>query len=147
MRMFLSFLTILALLALTGCGDDPAKPKPQPTYSGTFIIADTLSFNDCAIPAPLGYSVNVTVAGDSIVFAGFHGSWDPVEKRGQGVSPEVTVPVTPPTCNAYYTVTFDITYTDYDHFYGTYRADYTKDPTCPNPDPCYFEYRIGGTRP
>ena len=148
-------LLLICLLALPACfDDDTTKPKndngdgPETSpYSGAFLIADTLDSNTCAMPAPLGIDENVVVVGDSINFAGFPGVWDSLTATGSGTTPETTIPVDPPDCYAYQTVTFSITFTDTDHFYGTYGASFRKDPECPNPDPCSYTYRIGGTRP
>lgn len=142
---------LLAALALVSCFDDnPAEPKKKDSdlspYSGTFAVTDTLEFGDCAVPAPLGAAVNVIVEGDSISFAGFWGDWDEATLTGGGTSPETTVPVDPPTCYAYYTATFEITYANADTFYGTYGASFRKDAACPNSDPCSFLYRIRGAR-
>lgn len=152
MKILLVLLVIMAL-SVSACFDDsPTGPSNNngggtgSKYSGTFTITDTLAANSCAVPAPPSIVMTVTVIGDSIWLGTFPGAWDPVTTSGGGTSPETKVPVDPPECFAYYTVTFHITFTDPDHFYGTYGATYTKDPGCPNPDPCTFTYRIGGTR-
>jgi hypothetical protein len=150
-------LIILAmgLAALCGaCSESTTEPTENGEttggldgeYEGTFTVTSTLDYNDCVLPAPLPVGVNITIDDDSITFAEFGGSWDTDTKTGSGVTPETTIPVTPPTCNAYYWVTFDITYTDKDHFSGTYRVDYRKDAECTNPDPCYYTYSISGAR-
>jgi hypothetical protein len=151
MKSFISIAAIAVALALVSCSDDnPSEPEDGnpdiSQYSGSFMVTDTLEFNDCAIPAPLGATVNVIVEGDSIFFGGFWGDWDEATLTGGGTSPETTVPVDPPTCYAYYTVTFEITYANADTFYGTYGVSNRKDATCPNPDPCSYLYRIRGAR-
>jgi hypothetical protein len=151
MKRTIRFLAVIsAILALVSCSDDnPSEPEdenpPVSPYSGSFTIADTLDYNDCTAPPVYLDVVNVTVEGDSIRFAGFWGDWDEGTLTGGGVSPEVTIPI-PPICNSYYTFSFEITYTDTDHFYGWYHLSYRKDPECPNPDPCEYQYRIGGSR-
>lgn len=147
-------LGLILLIALPACfDDDPSKPDKKndddpyvSPYSGSFTIADTLVANSCAVPAPPSAVTNVTIEDTTILFGTFGGTWDSLTLTGSGTSPEVTVPVNPPDCYAYYTVTFSITYTDTDHFYGTYSVAYRKDPECPNPDPCSYSYRIGGSR-
>ncbi|UCF05576.1 MAG: hypothetical protein JSV33_00645 [bacterium] len=153
MKTALVFLIIL-ILVLPACFDDgPTGPSTKndddddkSPYSGAFMITDTLVSNDCVIPVPPGTVVNVTVVGDSINFAGFPGDWDSLTATGTGTSPETTIPVDPPDCYSYQTITFSIRFTDTNHFYGMFGADIRKDPGCPNPDPCSFTYRIGGSR-
>jgi hypothetical protein len=149
----LTALVLMLIITLPACfDDDPSKPSKKDDdtdvspYSGAFIIADTLVANSCAFPAPPQTVTNVAIEDTTILFGTFGGKWDSLALTGSGTSPEVTVPVNPPECYAHYTVTFSITYTDTDHFYGTYSVAYRKDPGCPNPDPCSYSYRIGGTR-
>ena len=119
----------------------------EPTYSGSFIISDTLVVGStCSFPTSIGSTVNVTVEGDSITLATFGGTWDEAAKRGQG-SGQQTIPIgIPPGCTVTYVFTFDITYTDYDNFHGTYHVDETPSTECGS-GTCWYEYRIGGTRP
>ena len=153
MKKTLAFLIILAL-SLPACfGDDGTKPSKKDDdepdtspYSGSFLIADTLDVNTCLVPTPPSTVTNITVEDATILFGTVAGVWDSLTLTGSGTSPEVTVPVDPPTCNAYYTISFSITYTDTDHFHGTYDVSYRKDAGCPNPDPCSYRYRIGGSR-
>lgn len=145
--------SLALLIVLPACFDeDPTKPADKDDdndsspYSGSFTIADTLDYSTCAAPTvgPTPVTV-VTVRDTTILFGTFAGEWDSLTLTGSGTAPEVTVPV-PPYCNAYYTVSFSITYTDLDHFYGTFDVSFRKEPECPNPDPCSYRYRIGGTR-
>ncbi|NIM20781.1 MAG: hypothetical protein GTO51_11220 [Candidatus Latescibacteria bacterium] len=148
MRRLIIYLVVLPLLMTASCGDDPTEPEDSnPNYNGIFLISDTLDYSSCSITAPLGVSVDVTVVGTTITFAGFAGIRDPVDTRGYGATPETTVPIDPNNnCFGYYSITFDITYTDVDNFYGIYHVDYRYSPECQAPD-CSYEYRIGGTRP
>lgn len=153
MKNLRAFAALAAALAVVSCfDDDPAKPKKDDDdpdvspYSGTFAIADTIEYDDCVAPPVHLTYVNVTVEGDSISFGGFWGDWDEGALTGGGTCPEVTIPVSPPTCYAYYTFSFEITYTDTDHFHGWYHVAYRKDAGCTNPAPCEYHYRIGGSR-
>ena len=152
MKKIVYLAALAAALALISCfDDDPVKtknddPDPISPYSGTFSITDTLDQNSCAVAAPIGAIVNIIVEGDSIYFGGFWGNWNEGTLTGAGISEEVTIPVDPPDCFSHYTVTFSITYTDADTFYGTYGSSFRKDPGCTNPDPCSFLYRIRGVR-
>jgi hypothetical protein len=148
----ISIPLIIMVFALSACLDDgPAAPPSTGNggslYDGTFNIADTLVVNTCVSPpVPPPRTVTVAIDGDSIWIDSYRGAWDPDTKTGTGISPEVTVPVDPPACNAYYTVTVTITFVDPDYFIGTYSVAYRKDAGCPNPDPCSYTYKIGGTR-
>jgi hypothetical protein len=149
MRTSSFILILLAFLAASGCDDNPVVPKkkspPPPDFSGTFLMADTLVSSTCQFPVGPGTLEDVTVWGDSIKFAGFYGSWDGAAKRGQGTDGPFTVPINPPDCWGYYTVMFDITFLDVDHFYGTWQIGYTYDVYCWT-NPCSYLYKIGGTR-
>jgi hypothetical protein len=149
MKMMYALCSIIALIAVS-CGEegptDAKEKEPESPYSGYFSIADTIDFSTCALTAPLGAFINVKVEEDTIVFAGMAGAWDESEARGHGVTPERTVPINPGTgCNGYYTIEFDITYTDYDHFHGYYRVSNRYSPEC-GAQPCSYGYRIGGNR-
>jgi len=141
-----------ASLVLAGCfDDDPSGPdggeeEEMHPCEGYFTLAETLDANTCAVPSPPGGSVTISIEGDSIWFGAFPGEWNEEERSGGGTSGEYTVPVDPPDCYAYYTVTWAIDYTDEDSFSGTWSASYRKEPECLNPLPCSFLYRIGGTR-
>lgn len=145
-------MTILLGVSLfTFCEDDPVDPKdddddPGSPYSGIFLVESALITNDCAVPEPPSAMITVVIEGDSMLFGGFPGDWNEASLTGSGDVPEVTVPVIPPTCYAYYTVVYEITYLNADSFSGTYGADYRKDPGCLNPDPCSFRYNITGSR-
>jgi hypothetical protein len=146
-------LTVLsAALSLFSCFDeDPVNtkdddPDPVSPYSGTFVIADSADYNTCLSPPVTFTTVNVRVEGDSIFFGGFWGDWDEGTLTGGGTSPEVTVPVIPPNCYAHYTFSFEIEYSDVNHFAGWYHLAYRKDPACPNADPCEYLFWIRGTR-
>ncbi|MBN2069966.1 MAG: hypothetical protein JW814_00805 [Candidatus Krumholzibacteriota bacterium] len=150
---YLLIVSLVLSLSLAACFDDnPSKPKDGDEedispYTGTFTLDFELLSNTCAIPAPPGNTVNITIIGDSLItFGTVAGDWDSLTTSGSGVSDETTVPVIPPDCYSYYTVTFNITFSDLDNFTGTYGASYRKDEECPNPDPCSFEYSITGTR-
>ncbi|MDD3641941.1 MAG: hypothetical protein PHQ19_00535 [Candidatus Krumholzibacteria bacterium] len=147
------WLALLAapLLILSCFDDDPVKtkkddPDPVSPYSGTFAIVDSVDYNTCSSPPVTLTTVNVTIEGDTIYFGGFLGGWDEGTLTGAGTSPEVTVPVSPPTCYGHYTFSFEIVYSDTDHFSGWYHLAYRKDAGCPNPDPCEYLYRIRGSR-
>ena len=150
------FVVVLAVISvfagmLSCFDDDPAKPSdddedPVNPYSGTFALTSVLVSNTCAVPVPPGSMINITVEGDSMWFGTFPGEWDSLSTSGGGTSPEVTVPVIIPTCYSYYTITYEIEFTDEDNFTGTYRSDFRKDATCPNPAPCSFTYSMTGTR-
>jgi hypothetical protein len=153
----LLIITAALALAISACFDDnPSGPDGDGgeddgnggiyPASGSFTIEDTLESNDCVIPVPLSEVIDITISGNLIIFEGISGDWDRDSASGSGTSPETTVPVDPPECNAYYTINFSIVFIDEDHFYGTYGASYRKDNECPNPDPCSYTYRIGGTR-
>jgi hypothetical protein len=149
MRRWMGLL-VVALLLAAGCfGDDdkdPAEPDASP-YSGSFVVADTLDYSDCAVEAPLGMIVHVTVAEDAITFAGFAGTWDAQTLRGYGVTAPATVPIDPDEdCYGTYVVTFDIRFSDPDSFTGTYAVANTYTEGCGAPD-CAYAYRIGGRRP
>lgn len=153
MRSIRFIAVCVAALSVASCFDDePVKPKKDDQdpvvspYSGYFAVADTLEYGLCASPPVRLTTVHVNIEGDSIYFGGFWGDWDEATLTGGGTSPEVTIPVTVPTCYAYYTFSFEIVYSDVDHFNGWYHVSYRKDPECPNPDPCEYRYRIGGSR-
>ncbi len=153
MKKLLVPLVIMAL-SVSACLDDGPTGPPGDgngnggsSYNGIFTIADTLAANSCRVPpVPPPVTVTVVVDEDSIWIDNYGGAWDPATLTGTGTSPEVKVPVDPPACNAYYTVTVTITFTDPDYFHGTYSVAYRKDAGCPNPDPCVYTYRIGGRR-
>ena len=143
---------LAASIVLAGCfDDDPSDPEggngeEMHPYEGYFALAETLETNTCVIFAPQGGYVTITIEGDSIWFGTFPGEWNEAEKSGGGTSGEYTVPVDPPDCYAYYTVTWAVEYTDEDSFTGFWSASYRKDPECPNPQPCSYTYRMTGTR-
>jgi hypothetical protein len=142
---------LLGAAVFSYCSDDPVKTSdddddPGSPYSGMFTVVSEQSYNDCAIPEPPAGTISVLIEGDSMLFGGFPGDWDEGSLTGTGDVPEVTVPVIPPSCYAYYTVVYEITYVNADSFSGTYGADYRKDPGCPNADPCSYRYNITGSR-
>ena len=152
MKKFLPlFIVLFCCGILVACSDDPADPgdvedDPVSPYSGIFMIQSDLASNSCLIPTPPSVMTTVVVDGDSIWFASFPGEWDANTLTGTGDTPEYIVPIDPPDCNAYYTVIYEITYINADSFSGTYGASYRKDPACPNPNPCSFQYNITGSR-
>ena len=148
MRILTVICVLLAFCIFTSCDDDPVEPKKKapPNYSGSFIMADTLISSSCSFPVAPGTIEDVTVRNDTIIFAGFYGTWDASELRGYGTSAPVTILISPPDCYGHYTVTFDITYLDEDNFYGTWLVAYTYDVGCGS-NPCSYLYNIGGTRP
>ena len=149
MRILTVICVLLAFCIFTSCDDDPVELKknpPPPDYSGTFLMADTLVTSTCMLPVPPSASEDVTVRNDTIIFAGFYGTWDASELRSYGTSAPVTILISPPDCYGHYTVTFDITYLDEDNFYGTWLVAYTYDVGCGS-NPCSYLYNIGGTRP
>ena len=132
-----------------GCfgDDDGPSGAANPDYSGSFLVADTLEINSCAVPAPLGAQVAVDVSGTAITFAGIAGTWDPDALHGAGSSGPTTVPINPAQdCYGTYVASFDIVFDDEDHFRGRYTVDYSYTAGCGAPD-CGYAYRIGGTRP
>ena len=152
MKKALILLMVLSV-SLAACSDDnPTNPDDDDDievspYTGSFALDYEITFSTCAVPAPPGSFVNITVIGDTMItFGTIIGDWDSLATSGGGTSPETTVPVIPPDCYAYYTVTFYVDFSDYDNFTGTYGASYTKDAACPNPEPCSFEYHITGSR-
>ncbi len=153
MKKALILLLVLSV-SLAACSDDTTTNADDPDddvevspYTGSFALDAELTSNSCAVPAPPGSYVNITVIGDTVItFGTIVGDWDSLATSGEGTSPETTVPVDPPECYAYYTVTFYVDFSDYNNFTGTYSASYTKDEVCPNPEPCSFEYAITGSR-
>ncbi|MBN2184518.1 MAG: hypothetical protein JW746_04245 [Candidatus Krumholzibacteriota bacterium] len=152
MKQVLITLMILSI-SLAACSDsNPSKPdddneEENSPYTGSFSLVSEIYENDCAVSAPPGSYVNITVIGDSVItFGTIVGDWDSLETSGGGTSEETTIPVLLPDCYAYYTVTFYVEFSDYDNFTGTYGASYRKDDECPNPEPCSFLYTITGSR-
>jgi hypothetical protein len=139
-----------AAAALISCSETTTgtdgEIEKETEYGGIFLIISELVSNDCAIPVPPTEFVTISVEDDTIYFGSFAGDWDENTLNGAGTTPETTIPVDPPDCYAYFTVSFDITYVDADSFSGTYGSSYRKDPECPNPDPCSFLYNITGSR-
>lgn len=148
---YLCVTVAVVLLFAASCGDDsPTKAKitePESSpYSGFFWISDTLDNNSCAVTAPPGGYVNVTVMGNYILFSGFAGTWEESKAHGCGMSPETKAPINlSKECYGYYTTVFGITYYDYNSFVGYYHVDYRYSAGC-NSQPCSFTYRIGGRR-
>ena len=147
-KIFTVICILLAFCIFTSCDVDPVEPKKKapPTYSGTFLMADTLIASTCMNPVPPGASVNVTVRNDTIIFAGFYGTWDATALRGQGYNGPIYVPIDQ-TCTAMYFVTFYITYLDEDHFYGIWEVQYNYHLPCSPHYTCSYTYKIGGFRP
>ena len=152
--MKITFVLLLTVITLVwGCSEssDPAEPKPDPKptspYSGTFSIADTLAWNTCAtLPIPLDPTETVTVSDTLITFAGIPGYWNESELRGQGTGAVTTVPINPGTgCYGYFTLSFDIIFTDPDSLYGFFQIDKWFEPECVTPD-CFYRYTFSGTR-
>ena len=147
----LSFVIVLAAFTVifSCCGDDdPAEPEngdQSSPYSGSFSVANLLTTNDCALPVPPPAVMSVVIEGDTIWFGGLIGLWDEATLTGTSLPDTMTVPV-PPDCNTYSMAVYVITYSSPDTFSGVYGADFWKDATCPNADPCAFRYEINGTR-
>ncbi len=142
-------LLLVALMLSAGCfgKDDGPSGTSTPNYSGSFMLADTLDHNSCAVPAPLGAVVNVVVTGDAITFAGIAGTWDTQTLRGEGATAPTTVPINiQDDCYGTYVASYAIQYSDPDSFVGTYDVTYTYTAGCGAPD-CDYGYRIGGRRP
>jgi hypothetical protein len=148
MKLFTVICILLAFCIVVSCGDDPVelKKKMPPSYTGTFLIDTTMVANSCNFPVTPDTIENVTVRNDTIIFAGFYGTWDPSTLRGVGTTGPVTVPIIVPSCNGYYTLTFDITFTHVDSFTGTWHVDYTYDFGCPDNTPCSYDCDLAGVR-
>jgi hypothetical protein len=149
MKILTATCILLAFCIFASCDEDPVelKKKAPPNYSGTFLMADTLQpGGTCMLPVPPGASEDVVVWNDSIQFAGLLGSWDAATLRGQGTHGPVYIQVDP-GCTAFYNITFDITYVDVDHFYGTWHVVYNYPGGCTPSYTCSYTYNIGGTRP
>jgi hypothetical protein len=138
---------LLAFCIFASCDDDPVelKKKTPPNYSGTFLMADTLIISTCTNPDPPDSVEHVAVRNDTIIFAGFYGTWDASTLRGEGSQGPIYVPIDQ-TCTAQLFVIFNITFLDEDRFYGTWEVQYNYHRPCIPSYTCAYTYKIGGTR-